>query len=104
VLEDIRLCFAEPITAASIARGRKVCLRTLERRFLSAKGRTIGREIADARFRAAQEMLAAREWRSLDAIANFCGYDSDSTLRKAFHARLGLSPSAWRKSRQSAIV
>ena len=104
VLEDIRLRYAEPITAASIARGRKVCLRTLERRFLSAKGRTIGREIADARFRAAQEMLAAREWRSLDAIANFCGYDSDSTLRKAFHARLGLSPSAWRKSRQSAIV
>ena len=53
---------------------------------------------------AEQEMLGAREWRSLDAIANFCGYDSDSTLRKAFRARLGLSPSAWRKSRQSATV
>ncbi len=96
VLEDIRLNYADSITAASLARARHVCLRTLERRFLLAKGRTIGREIAETRFRAAQEMLAARERRSLEAIANFCGYDSDSTLRKAFHARLGLSPSAWR--------
>ena len=98
-LEDIRLHYADPITAATLARGRGVCLRTLETRFRRAKGRTIGREISDTRFRAAQEMLSARERRSIEAIANFCGYDSDSTLRKAFRARLGLSPSAWRKTR-----
>ena len=96
VLEDIRLNFADSITAASLARRRNVCLRTLERRFQSATGRTVGREIADARFRAAQAMLAAKERRAIDAIANFCGYESDSSLRKAFRARLGLSPSAWR--------
>lgn len=98
VLEDIRLHFADPITAASLARKRDICLRTLELRFHRATGRTIGREIAGTRFRAAQDMLAAREWRSMEAIANFCGYDSDSSLRKAFHSRLGVSPSAWRKS------
>ena len=49
-------------------------------------------------FHAAQDLLSAREWRSIEAIANFCGYDCDSTLRKAFSARLGLSPSAWRNA------
>lgn len=96
VLEDIRIRFAEQMTAASLARQHNVCLRTLERRFQSATGRTVGREIADTRFRAAQAMLAAKERRAIDAIANFCGYESDSSLRKAFRARLGLSPSAWR--------
>ncbi|MBR3085279.1 MAG: helix-turn-helix transcriptional regulator, partial [Kiritimatiellae bacterium] len=28
----------------------------------------------------------------------FCGYDSDSSLRKAFRVRLGMSPSAWRRT------
>ncbi|MBP5543983.1 MAG: substrate-binding domain-containing protein [Kiritimatiellae bacterium] len=97
-LEDIRLHYAEPITAASLARRHGVGLRTLELRFLRAKGRTIGREISDTRFHAAQDLLSAREWRSIEAIANFCGYDCDSTLRKAFSARLGLSPSAWRNA------
>ena len=96
VLEDIRLHYADSITAASLATSRNLCLRTLERRFLKAKGRTIGREIADTRFNAARRMLAAGGSRSVEAVANLCGYDSDSTLRKAFRARLGLSPRTWR--------
>ena len=98
VLEEIRLRFAEHITAASLAEARGVSLRTLERRFLRVKGRTIGREIEEARFHAAQRMLAGPKRIRLDALANFCGYASDSALHKAFRARLGVTPGKWRKS------
>ncbi len=97
VLEEIRLRFAEHITAASLAEARGVSLRTLERRFLRVKGRTIGREIEDVRFRAAQRLLAGPKRLRLDAVANFCGYSSDSALHKAFRARLGVTPGKWRK-------
>ena len=98
VQEDIRRRYAESITAARLAQERGVSLRTLERRFRLAKGRSIGREISDTRFRAARQMLAARQRRAIEAVANFCGYDSDSSLRKAFRVRLGMSPSAWRRT------
>lgn len=81
VLEDIRKRYAERITVASLAQERGVFLRTLERRFRRATGRPIGHEIADARFRAAQRMLAEPPRRGIDAIANLCGYESASTLR-----------------------
>lgn len=99
VLEDIRKRYAERITVASLAQERGVFLRTLERRFRRATGRPIGHEIADARFRAAQRMLAEPPRRGIDAIANLCGYESASTLRKAFRTRLGLSPRDWRAAR-----
>ena len=98
VLEDIRLRFAEPVTAASLAAGHGISLRTLERRFLRVKGRTIGREIEEVRFHAALRMLAGPVRRRLDAVANFCGYSSDSALHKAFRARLGTTPGKWRKA------
>ena len=97
VLEEIRLRFAEHITAASLAEARGVSLRTLERRFLRVKGRTIGREIEDVRFRAAQRLIARPKRLRLDAVANFCGYSSDSALHKAFRIRLGMTPGKWRK-------
>ena len=98
VLEDIRLRFAEPVTAASLAAGRGISLRTLERRFLRVKGRTIGREIEEVRFHAAMRMLAEPVRRRLDAVANFCGYATDSALHKAFRTRLGTTPGKWRKA------
>ena len=96
-MEEIRLRFAEHITAASLAEARGVSLRTLERRFLRVKGRTIGREIEDVRFRAAQRLIARPKRLRLDAVANFCGYSSDSALHKAFRVRLGMTPGKWRK-------
>lgn len=98
VLEEIRLRFAEPVTAASLAAGHGISLRTLERRFLRVKGRTIGREIEEVRFHAALRLLAGPVRRRLDAVANFCGYATDSALHKAFRARLGTTPGKWRKA------
>ena len=96
VLEDIRLRYAEGFSVAALAKEHNVFLRTLERRFLRAKGRTIGRELADTRLLAAQRLLSESAPRGVEVVANLCGYDSDSTLRKAFRARFGVSPSAFR--------
>ena len=98
VLEDIRLRYAEGFSVAALAKERNVFLRTLERRFLRAKGRTIGRELADTRLLAARRLLSEPAPRGIEAVANLCGYDSASTLRKAFRARFGMSPCAFRNA------
>ena len=77
-----------------------VPLRSLHRRFLNATGHTLGLEIREARFDLARRLLATSD-SSVSAIANFCGYDSDSSLRKAFSRHGELSPLQFRMAEKS---
>ena len=94
-LETVRLGISQGITAHDVAKEVQMPLRTLHRRFLQAAGHTLGHEIREARLDLAKRLLLTTE-SSVATIASLCGYDSDSTLRRIFSHRFGVSPSHWR--------
>ena len=99
-IETVRRNIADGITAADVARRVGVPLRSLHRRFLGATGHTLGLEIREARFALAKRLLSTTE-SSVSAIANFCGYDCDSSLRKAFARHGELAPRRFRMAENS---
>ena len=99
-IETVRRNIADGITAADVARRVGVPLRSLHRRFLGATGHTLGLEIREARFALAKRLLSTTE-SSVSAIANFCGYDCDSSLRKAFARHGELAPRQFRMAENS---
>lgn len=99
--EYIRLHAAERIGVRETAAAVGCSPATLQRRFAAALGHGVGEEIADVRFELARRFLSAPDC-EIAAVANRCGYDSDSTLRYAFKARLGMSPRAFRDGESTA--
>lgn len=99
-IETVRRNIADGITAADVARRVGVPLRSLHRRFFGATGHTLGLEIREARFALAKRLLSTTE-SSVSAIANFCGYDCDSSLRKAFARHGELAPRQFRMAENS---
>lgn len=99
-IETVRRDVASGITAEEVARRVGVPLRSLHRRFVNATGHTLGLEIREARFDLARRLLATSD-SSVSAIANFCGYDSDSSLRKAFARHGECSPLQFRMAEKS---
>ena len=99
-IETVRREISSGLTAADVARRVGVPLRSLHRRFLNATGHTLGLEIREARFDLARRLLATSA-SSVSAIANFCGYDSDSSLRKAFARHGERSPLQFRMAEKS---
>ena len=99
-IETIRHGIGSGITATEVARAVGVPLRSLHRRFLNATGHTLGLEIREARFSLAKRLLSTTD-SSVAAIANFCGYDSDSSLRKAFAQHGEPSPLKFRMAQFS---
>ncbi|MEU8898488.1 DJ-1/PfpI family protein [Nocardia sp. NPDC048505] len=69
--------------------------RQLTRLFVREIGETPGRYVRRARADAAARLLTSTGLR-LEEIARRCGYTSAETLRQAFTARFGRSPSAYR--------
>lgn len=96
-LEAIRLKTCGGLTAAELARQEGVDLRTLERRFLRATGQTVGAAIRQVRLETAERLLASSDL-DIAAIANFCGYSSESTLRKLFRRIHQTSVGSWRRT------
>lgn len=70
--------------------------RTFLRRFAEATGTTPARYHAQARLARAAELLETSE-APLETVAEAAGFGSAAVLRRAFHARYGLSPGAWRR-------
>lgn len=95
-LEFIRLHACERIRVEDVARIMGCSKRMAEIRFSRLVKHTIAEEIREVRMNRVFTLLRNPK-QSIDAIANLCGYDSDSTLRYAFKARTGLSMRAWRK-------
>lgn len=99
-LETIRLKACEGIEPAAVAAAMGTSRRMAEIRFKAATGRSIGAEILERRLARACDYLKSGKT-SVAAIADFCGWHSDLSFRKAFKSRFGLAPLQWR-SRQAA--
>ena len=100
-LDDIRLHAHEGITAADVARlfGAR-SRRSIEMRFKAATGETMTDALLAVRLARACDLLATGRT-SISAIANRCGWRSDLAFRKAFKARFGLTPTAYRRNAAS---
>ncbi|WP_233423858.1 GlxA family transcriptional regulator [Lysobacter capsici] len=70
--------------------------RSFTRHFRDATGTTVGEWLAGQRLARAQRLLEISE-HGLDAIAAQTGFGTAASLRQHFAARLGISPSAYRR-------
>lgn len=95
-VEYIRLHANERISTPDVVAQMGCSRRTAEMRFKNLTGKTIQDEIRDVRMANCMALLR-RPNQSIDGIAHLCGYYSDSTLRYAFKARMGMSMSEWRR-------
>ncbi len=89
------------VTIDDLARRAAMSRRTLTRRFRRATGLPPGEWLQQERLRVAQQLLETRD-EPLTAIARQAGYDSETTMRSHFAARLGTSPRAYRQTFGSA--
>lgn len=83
------------LTAESIAASLG-CSRAHLYRAFAAHGTSIAALMRDIRLGKARTILARRTTRSIAAIAHDCGYGDVASFGRAFRARFGLPPAAWR--------
>ena len=101
-LEQIRLHACEGLSVADVAALFGDCSRrSAELRFKAAVGKTMTEALLDVRLSRACDYL--KEGLSVSAVANFCGWKSDITFRKAFKGKFGFLPTALRTGKPSAI-
>lgn len=75
--------------------------RTLSRRFVDQLGVSPGRWILAQRIDAARALLEGTNL-TVDTIANRVGLSTATNLRRRFHASVGISPAAYRRTFQAA--
>ncbi|AOZ68821.1 transcriptional regulator FtrA [Rhodobacter xanthinilyticus] len=95
-LEALRQNLAAPPSTRALAARAGLSERTFLRRFHDATGTTPARFLAEARLTRATELLESTP-APIEAVAEAAGFASAALLRHHFHARYGLSPSAWRR-------
>ena len=91
------------LSAPRLASHADVRERHLTRLFLEHLGQTPGRFIRLARTEAAAKRLASTEL-PMERVAARCGFGSTETLRQAFIARYGISPSRYRETQVRQLV
>jgi AraC family transcriptional activator FtrA len=91
------------IGVGDLARRAAMSPRTLTRRFRAVTGLPPGEWLSRERLRLAQRLLETTR-DPLTVVARSAGYDSETTMRAQFAARLGVSPRAYRQAfgRQAA--
>jgi LacI family transcriptional regulator len=94
-LRFIRDNAVRPIGVVDVVRHVGCSRRTLELRFQQTLGRSVNREIQQARLDRAQRLLAETDL-SVTRVAEASGFSSSNYLIRLFHHRLGLSPAAYR--------
>lgn len=95
-VERIRLGLAEGVRVADVAHAMGLGLRTAQKRFFAAAGRSIDDEIRVRRLARARELLATTD-RPVADIAQECGYADERALRYLFLRQLGTSPTKFRR-------
>ena len=95
-VERIRRDAATGITSADILAEIPLSRRLAEKRFREATGHSILDEIQDVRFGKICELLETDI--PIGHIANRCGLQSDSFLKRFFKARTGMTLRAWRNA------
>lgn len=95
-LELIRLEATSPTISLDSVAAKMGCSRRLATaRFKAATGMTITDAIVERRIDRAKELLADR-WRTIGSIASFCGYESESYLKRTFKRLTGMTMREWR--------
>lgn len=97
-VELIRLKACEGLKALDVVACISPVRRAAERRFRRATGKSILEEILDCRFQRVLDMLSNPN-QMLAPIANMCGWESDTYLKRYFKKRMGMSMTQWRRSR-----
>lgn len=95
-VERIRLGLSEGVRVTDVAKAMGLGLRTAQKRFLAAAGRSIDDEIRARRLSCACELLASSDL-SVAEIADKCGYTDERALRYLFLRQLGTSPTDFRR-------
>ena len=93
--------YAEHVTVSALAGEMRTCRRRLEQCFRKTLGCTIHQELERLRIEAARRLLASTG-RSVESIAESCGYLSVNAFRSAFRNTVGMTPRKWRERCQSA--
>jgi transcriptional regulator GlxA family with amidase domain len=88
------------LTTKALARRAGVSERHLARLFAQHLGSSPGRYVRRARLEGAAHLLVSTTL-PMSVVARRCGFASAETLRQAFEARLGTSPSQYRRSMTS---
>jgi AraC family transcriptional activator FtrA len=86
-----------PLQAADLARAAAMSERNFYRRFQAATGTTPSEWLLQARITRACELLETGDL-PLERVADAVGFSSADTFRSAFRRRIGVSPSAYRRS------
>ena len=94
----IRREACDGLTASVLAARYEGSRRLFEIRFREAAGHSVLDEIINVRMARAVDLLANTEMR-IEAIANFCGFNTELAFWKAVRKRTGVSPLDFRKSR-----
>ena len=102
-VERIRRDACGGLRAADVIASTGLSRRLVERRFLKATGHTILDEIADVRFSQACQLLRDPTI-PIGEIANLCGWESDSYLKRVFKARTGMTPRQWRRNALKDLI
>lgn len=102
-LELIRVKACEGLHARDVL-GVMGCSRRLaEMRFRSATGQSPLEAIHARRLECACEMLAETD-RTVEAVANMCGYGKAAFLQRLFRRRFGVTPVEWRKRSRTSVL
>ena len=91
------------LSTAALAARAGVSERHLTRLFLRELDVTPGRFVRHARTEAAAQLLVSTDL-TMDAVAGRCGFGTAETLRQAFQARYGVSPSHYRATQSGSAT
>ncbi len=86
---------ADDISVEDMAEQAAMSLRTFNRHFKKATGRTPAGFVQEARIEAARNLLEDSEL-PVKLIAAQCGFGDEERMRRAFHRSLGVSPQDYR--------
>jgi transcriptional regulator GlxA family with amidase domain len=86
----------EDLTVAALAERAFMSQRNFARVFASQTGQTPARYVESLRLERARMLLQSGE-RTVEGVAQACGFGTVETLRRSFSRRLGVSPGAYRE-------
>jgi transcriptional regulator GlxA family with amidase domain len=93
----------EPLTLRQLSAQESMSVRTFTRRFREEVGLSPGQWLVQQRVEQARRLLESTDL-GVDQIARDCGFGSGTSLRQHLHAALGVSPSAYRRTFQTAPI
>jgi len=86
-----------PVSLRELAAQEAMSVRTFSRRFRDETGMTPGRWLAQQRLDRARVLLEGSDL-PVDRVAADAGFGTATSLRQHFHAAMGVSPSAYRRT------